>query len=412
MAEHHDREHYIPIRKSDLVEALSLDSRLDAPERTAFRQFTRLAGAIWHFEYLEYLENIKDAYAPFDPDSVTPCLTPVSAEDRPARINALFEEFVHLMARANFIRLDRNAIAAAVEGGASDWGVNMYVDWDIFERLEIFARSEGKTLRTRTHPFFFWRKEEKTVETYRRLVILLKLKPSKRVPATIDTEAIFAKMFKDIPKLDLEMTLPGTSLQMPLTQKWKLGGSVLGTLGYGLYRVFWEMWEGILALFGLTVKLTMATATTALGILWGPFLLLGGYAYKQYAGYQVTKQTYAKMLTESLYYQSLDNNMGVVTQVLDEAEEQECRETFLAYFYLWKYAPPEGWTSEQLDDYVELDLEGRFQVKVDFEVSDALEKLAKLKIVTRTGDQYRAVPIEQALERLDDRWDNYFTYHR
>ena len=147
-------------------------------------------------------------------------------------------------------------------------------------------------------------------------------------------------------------------------------------------------------------------------MLWGPFLLLGGYAYKQYSGYQVTKQTYSKMLTESLYYQSLDNNLGVITQIMDEAEEQECRETMLAYYYLWKHAPAEGWSSEQLDDYVEMELEGKLNLKVDFEVDDALAKLETLEIVTRHGDKYRVIALEKALERLDYRWDHYFEYNQ
>ena len=58
-------------------------------------------------------------------------------------------------------------------------------------------------------------------------------------------------------------------------------------------------------------------------------------------------------------------------RLLDEAEEQQCRETYLAYFCLWRFAPPQGWTAEQLDDYVEMYLEGAAGLKVDFEVGGA-----------------------------------------
>ena len=109
--------------------------------------------------------------------------------------------------------------------------------------------------------------------------------------------------------------------------------------------------------------------------------------------------------------QNLDNNSGVMTQILDEAEEQECRETILAFFYLWKYAPSEGWTSEQIDDYVEMDLERLANLKVDFEIEDAINKLEKLRIVEKTGDRYRARPLAKALEQLDWTWDNYFKYN-
>jgi hypothetical protein len=406
MAEYHDREHYIPLRKSDLVALLSKDPKLSANEQDGFRRFCALVGAVWHFEYLQTLEHLKDEYAPFDPDRVTKDLDPLPAEKRPQKLDKLFEEFVQLMERANFKRLSRKDIEAAVEGGASDWGINMQVDWDVFERLEVFSRGDVKSKRTKRHPILFWRSEEKAVDVYQRLILLVKLRKHKRLPENIDTDDVFLKMFKDVPKVDLEMVLPGTSLQMPVVQKYKMGGSLLGTLAYGVYQVGLQLWHGIQALIGLTVE----AATVAVGALWGPFALLGGYAYKQYYSYTVTKQTYSKMLTESLYYQNLDNNGGVITQVLDEAEEQECRETILAYYYLWKYAPPEGWSREQLDDYVEMELEGKYGLKVDFEVEDAIGKLEKLGIVRKHGDNYTAVGIDKALEMLDYRWDNYFKY--
>jgi hypothetical protein len=408
MAEYADREHYIPLRKSDLIDMLCKDSRLDFREQPPFRQFCKLVAAVWHFEYLATLDALKDSYAPFDPDSTTRPLKPIAPEDRPARMDRLFERFVEMMERANFKRMSRKDIEAAIEGGASDWGVNMYVDFDVFERLELFSRGEGPITRIKKHKLFFWKKTEKKVDAYRRLVLLVKMRKHKRVPETVDVKGVYAKMFKDIPKLDLEMVLPGTSLQMPVAQRYKLTGSVLGTLGWGFYQVFTDLMAGIYKLAAMTYE----AASAATGVLWGPFLLLGGYAYKQYAGYQVTRQTYSKMLTESLYYQSLDNNLGVITQIMDEVEEQECRETILAYFYLWKHAPAEGWSGEQLDDYVEMELEGKLNMKVDFEVDDALAKLEKLQIVTRQGDKYRAVGLEQALERLDYRWDHYFEYNQ
>lgn len=409
MAEYQDREHYIPLRKSDLIDLLCKDQKLDPRDRDAFRQFCRLVSAVWHFEYLETLERLKDAYAPFDPDAVTQPLAPLPEAHRPQRMEQLFTEFTQLVEKANFKRLSRGDIEAAIEGGASDWGLNMSVDWDVFERLEVYVRSDGKTTRVKRHPIFFWKQEEKQVDTYRRIILLVKLRKSKHLPPTIDTDDVFVKMFKDIPKLDLEMILPGTTLQMPWMQKWKLGGSLFGSVGYGLYSVGGALWKAVVGIFTAATTLAVNAIEYAL---FAPFIVLFGYGYKQWYGYQVTKQTYGKMLAESLYYQSLDNDLGVVTQVLDEAEEQECRETILAYFYLWKYAPKEGWSREQIDEYVELELEGKFNLKVDFEVEDAIAKLEKLNVVTRSGDKYRAVGIDQALEKLDYRWDNYFTYNK
>jgi hypothetical protein len=405
MAEYKDREHYIPLRKGDLIELLASHKDLPSQDRDGFRQLCTLVGAVFHFEYLERLEKLKDAFAPFDPDSQTAPLKPLSDAERERKRAEVFREFTSLMERANFKHLSRDDVQAAIEGGASDWGINMYVNWDVFEQLEIYARGDSKSTRTRRHAILFWRKIEKEVDTYSRLVILVKLRPHKKLPENINTEAIFLKLFKDIPKLDLEMVLPGTQLQMPRSQRYKLGGSLLGTIGYAIWKVWTDLW--------FAVKAVAAGAMGAVGAaLWGPFVLLAGYGYKQYYSYQVTKQTYSKMLTESLYFQTLDNNAGVLTRLLDEAEEQECREALLGYYCLWRFAPPEGWTAEHLDDYVELFLEGTCNLKVDFEIGDALDKLERLGMVEKSGDHYRAAPLTTALERLDYRWDNYFQYNK
>ena len=64
---------------------------------------------------------------------------------------------------------------------------------------------------------------------------------------------------------------------------------------------------------------------------------------------------------------------------------------------------------DDLDNYVEMELERLASIKVDFEIDDAMAKLERLNLVTKNGDRYVAVPIETALERLDYAWDNYFT---
>jgi hypothetical protein len=137
-----------------------------------------------------------------------------------------------------------------------------------------------------------------------------------------------------------------------------------------------------------------------------------GYGYKQWYGYQTTRTAFSLRLTQSLYYQTLGTNLSVLFHLLDEAEEQECREALLGYYYLWRYGGSEGWTAKNLDDYVEMDLERLANLKVDFEIEDALAKLERLKLVRKNGDRYAAVPIDKALEALDYAWDNYFEYNK
>ena len=68
MAEYDDREHFIPLRAASW-------STCSAPTRTSGRGQGTVPPILpagdghLHFEYNHILEQLKDAYAPFDPDS-------------------------------------------------------------------------------------------------------------------------------------------------------------------------------------------------------------------------------------------------------------------------------------------------------------------------------------------------------
>jgi hypothetical protein len=132
--------------------------------------------------------------------------------------------------------------------------------------------------------------------------------------------------------------------------------------------------------------------------LYAPLALIFGYAYKTYASFSTTKRSYQLQLSQSLYFQNLDNNAGVLHRLLDAAEEQETREVLLAYFCLWRYAGTRGWTAEELDQYVELELGRRLNRDIDFDVADAVAKLEAAGLVTHTGERIMAKGIAEALK--------------
>jgi hypothetical protein len=401
MAEYADREHFIPLRKSDLIELLLKDKRLTPQEREPFRQFCKLASCVFHYEYLGELEQLKDAYAPFDPDADTTPLAPLSPEEKGKQREQLFAAFDHLLQRGNFLHLTHEQVEKAVKERGEKFGLETDVDLGMFERLEVYVRGDTKMKRSRRVWRKGWLKEEYYVPIYQRLVVILKLRPHRRLDKEINTEVVYLKIFKNIPKTNQEMLLPGARPLLTNLDRWLIIGPLAVGIGLALFKIAEDsniMREGTAALLSRPVMWAVAGA-------------LGGYGYKSYHSYQVKKQNYSLRLTKSLYYQNLDNNTGVLMRLLDEAEEQECRETFLAYFCLWKYAPPQGWTAPLLDDYVELYLEGNANLKVDFEIGDALAKLERLHLVKKDGEFYHAVPLEKALEMLDYTWDNYFKYN-
>ena len=140
-------------------------------------------------------------------------------------------------------------------------------------------------------------------------------------------------------------------------------------------------------------------------MIWGVVGGTLGYGVRSFYGYLNTRQKYQLNLTQSLYYQNLDNNSGAIHRLLDEAEEQENREAMLAYFFLWRDVPPAGLSSAELDARIEAFLRTRVRGEIDFEVDDALAKLERLEIARQDAAGHWTVPpIERAIETLASRW--------
>ncbi|NDE00084.1 hypothetical protein EB008_07350, partial [bacterium] len=113
---------------------------------------------------------------------------------------------------------------------------------------------------------------------------------------------------------------------------------------------------------------------------------------------------YDLQMTKHLYFQLLDSNAGVISRLIDEAEEQQSREVMLGYYCLLKYAPEKGWNIRQLDDFVELFFAQHFVKKIDYDVVDGVKKLKALGLVEESEGMLKAIPIDDALKKLQDKW--------
>ena len=113
MAEYTYREHYIPLRKSDLIELLAGDKQLSSQDQQQFRQFCTILSALFHFEYLDRLEKLKDDFAPFDPDAETKPLRNVPPDEKEKHLDRLFGQFAEMLGKANYTRLSKEDIIAA-----------------------------------------------------------------------------------------------------------------------------------------------------------------------------------------------------------------------------------------------------------------------------------------------------------
>jgi hypothetical protein len=382
------REHFIPIRRNELVRLLC--DQLPADEAASFRRYCELLADRIHLEFYRLLVKLKEDYAPFDPDSDTKPLRPVEGSERAKREEGLFRAFDRLLLKANYRRLTDSELMACQEG-SSFWGVDMSVDLTAFERFVMYVRGRSSGTRMLRSWRTYFRKRPITVDIYQRLVLILKQRPHKRLGPDPDVRSVFLKLFKDIPTMDLEMLVPGAKLQMPKVERGKLGFSIVS----GLVLLSWQL---------LKPFFVLAKAAASGAVAYGPLGIIAalfGYGYRQYYGYQFSLRTYNLKLAQSLYYQNLDNNAGVLYHLLDSAEEQESREAILAYFYLWRDATDRGMTAAELDELIERELEATANVKVDFEIDDALRKLELIGVAIIQDDRFRVCPIEEALAKLE-----------
>lgn len=385
-------EHFIPLARSELVDYLCSDSTLNEVESEAFRSLCEQIGTVFHLEYNRRLSELKQAYLPFDPDNDTTRLLPLTSEECQTRLNDLLSDFAWLLERAGFKHLSRGEIEPALDH-ASDWGIRMDVDFSAFEHIAIFTRGDTMQLRQRRKWYKLYRQEEAEVPIYRRLVLILKLRQHPRLRGTVDTDNVYLKIFKDIPKLDVMMLLPGARVRLNRFDRGKIGLPLLS----GLALAVWNVLQDMAALFE-----RWATSPNAMWALAAGGI---GYGYKSFYGYQQTKQRYHLTLTQSLYFQNLDSNAGVLMRLLDEAEEQESRLAILAYWCLWRYAGPDGWTAADLDASVEWTIDRHVDRAFFCRGNAAFVQLQKLHLVESTGERFRAVPPLIAVESLRDKWN-------
>ena len=131
---------------------------------------------------------------------------------------------------------------------------------------------------------------------------------------------------------------------------------------------------------------------------------------RQFTKFKNRKIQFMKSLSENLYFRNLDNDAGVFHHLLDAAEEEEGKEAVLAYHFLRTAGAPltaGSWTGGSRTGSP-----GAGRPTLDFEVDDGVGKLRRLRLVDDDGQgRLTAVPLDEAKRRLDETWDDLFTYH-
>ena len=290
--------------------------------------------------------------------------------------------------------------------------ISLHVDFDDFSEVSLFAR--GESVRNETvSSWFGLRKTSVEFVNYERVVVYLRIRDdfehSKQDFASCRAGATLLKLFRNVPKADLEMLFPNTRVRMRLIDKLLIGipalvsGGIVLTTKLGASLVLLGSLLGYW--FGVSNQPAEINQASVMALFAGA-AALGGYLWKQFSNFKNRKLRFMETLTRNLYFKNLDNNAGVFHRLANDAEEEESKEAILAYYFL--LTSESALSKTELDQEIERWFDSRWNCAIDFEIDDALDKLLALGLVEASAGRLGAVSIDQGIRILDQRWDNYF----
>ena len=406
------REHYIPFNKEFLLEQQIATFAEDKKKIDDFKKLFDIIEHYYHYEAFNLNRNLKQNYALFDPD--------LSLKERESFIGksdfGIFKEtLLQVLERGNYTKINHETLDEAFKD--SDLiGLNLSIDFNAFKDYELYVRGSHKA-KEKVKKYIFWKKEIE-IEYYDRVMIYLNyneadyLKENKvklgRMP--IDPGSIGLKIFKRVPKNDLETIFPNAIPRMSLKDKMLLW--VPGIFG-GISLLSAQVIPALINMYtayetGETIDLLNSKTSLNQGLI--ALGILAAYCFRQYNNFINKKIRYSKMLSDSLYFKNLGNNSGAFYSLLNSSEEEVLKETILAYAFLHKSENP--LTAQELDNQIELWFKTKLNTEIDFDVTDALLKLKNIGLGVETNGKWEALPLEKALIQIDELWDNVFDYNQ
>jgi hypothetical protein len=390
------RENFVPLHTCDVIEWLVAQPTTGAEAEKSFTQIASLIVALLHHLYRQRHEQLTYVYASLDPDRDRLLRSVPTPEFRKQLIDELFERTQDTLHRANYHKLSPGDIKEAMEA-ASRWGVRMRVNFEMLRKLEVYGRGHVVGKRQVRNWRRFFRFETVEVPLYQRLIVIFQTSPGLKSDQ-FDSRRVYLRMFKNVPRQDIDMMLPATGIQMTWLDHSKIVVPSLYAAGMTLWRFLRNVM--LLAFFGVFKTLGFfVLATLAIG-----FGVRSMFTYRTH-----TKRRYMLSMAQNLYYQNLDNNAGVLLRLLEEGEQQEAIEAILAYYVTAIALRDRGpLSSDAIDRECERLLKAATNIEIDFDVERTLRTLVQLGVLEASPDGWSVLPPEEARRSLDATWDSWF----
>ena len=408
------REKFLPVTKASLMDRLTAPGRWPNHIQRDARRFFRYLDYWRQQQYAMRLLGLIEAYEPFSPDTDLLVTRQYAPQERAALQKQVMSGAEQLLQQANYTRIDPEKVNLIVTQDSA-YGLDLSVDLAAFEEIAIYYRGVSNRKNSRRNMKKFFRKEEFEVPIFRRLCVVFKLvsfedrvakvmkdngwsrkdaethvkKLRSHLPAEVKEGNIYMKLFRNIPRTDIEMVFPNTQVRFRLKDKLRLGATAGGGLGFGIFTS-----AGKVALL----------ASNPIGAV-GAALGLGGVAFRQAMSFVNQKQKYMVVMAQNLYFLSMADNGSVIVELAARAAEEDIKEEWLLYSVLAKTGASRA-DLPAIDRAIEKFLHAEFGVPVDFDVEDALNRLIADGIVTENADgTFNTLAPKQAGLYIDGKWD-------
>ncbi len=412
--EKRSHERFIPVTRFALLDRLTASEAWPIGKAQEARRFFRYLDHWRRQQYTAELLELEETYEPFSPDSDLLMTRKFTPEERRVMQERIVAGMTRILEQANYVRINPTDVELILTR-ESAYGLDLHVELDDFEEVLLYYRGASDKREQRRRWQKFYLKEELHIPIFQRLFLLFKLKPFEtrvrevmkdqklnrkeaekavkrarsELPAEVSEDNIYLKLFKNIPRHDLEMAFPNTKVRFRLFDKLWLGATASGGLGLGAV--------------GAAGKIALL-ATNPLAAV-GAVIGLGGVAVRQATNFMNQKQRYMVVMAQNLYFHSMADNRGVMLKLAGRAAEEDIKEEMLLYSVLSKKSAKRR-DLPDIDSAIEQYLSSAFGVKVDFDIPDALRRLIDDGIVTELPDgTLQTLPPDQAAQHIDRKWD-------
>ncbi len=411
-----NREKFIPVTRQAVMERLTRPHAWPGQQAHDARRFFRYLDYWRQQTYAARLHAIEQDYEPFNPDSDLLVTRKFTSDERFSMRQRLVGHLAQLLEQANFTRIDTSRIELILTA-ESHYGLDLHVDLAAFDELMIFYRGATKQSDSRRSlRKLYLRHEEFEVPVFQRLCVVFKLKPDEvrireimadrgcdrkeaeravkrmraALPPQIKSDFVYLKLFKNIPRSDIEMVFPNTRIRFRMFDKIRLGVTAGSGLGMGIV--------------GTAGKIAVASNPIALA---GAMAGLCGVAARQATSFMNQRNRYMATMAQNLYFHSMADNRGVTTLLANRAAEEDIKEEMLLYSVLAKELVRRR-DLKDADRAIEQYLQNTFGIEVDFDLEDALGRLLADGIVTEQDDgTFKTLPPAAAAQHIDVMWDKY-----